>query len=67
MKWKNIDNHNKNKTIKYSEEVKIEKVDTKEEFKELAKKIHPDLNDPFFKKRNTKKMQRLNEQKRKVE
>ncbi len=65
MKWKNIDLKNK-KTTKYSDEVSVDYPKTKEDYHKSVKKYHPDINDPFFKNRNTKKMQKLNQNKDKL-
>ena len=43
----------------------IKDPETKKEYKDLVKKYHPDTSDPFFKKRNTKILQKLNQIKNK--
>ena len=65
MKWKDISTSQGKKTFRPDEDDLIENVETKKDYKELVKKYHPDTSDSFFKKRNTKILQKLNQIKNK--
>ena len=59
MKWKNKSISDQPKARQY-EDVKKEEVSSDQDYKEKAKKLHPDSKDPFLKSRYTKRFQQLN-------
>lgn len=60
MKWNNIDKQADAKVLDPDKEPLVEDFQTTKEYKRLAKKYHPDLSDPFFKKINEKRLKELN-------
>lgn len=60
MKWKNIAPVDPSRVFSAGEEADIGGFENKDEYKSLVKKYHPDKSDPFFKKLNTKRLQKLN-------